>query len=137
MLALSLVAGLALSVAQSSPASSSLIFFRTPSRNINCLATFEHAPSLRCDINSGVKPLPPRPASCDFDWGAGYFLDRTGRARVSCVSDAAASPTAKVVAYGTTWRRAPFTCTSKRIGLRCTNASGHGFFLSRAHSYRF
>jgi hypothetical protein len=39
--------------------------------------------------------------------------------------------------YGAKWSRGGFTCTSKQIGLRCRNRGGHGFFLSRAHSYRF
>ena len=37
----------------------------------------------------------------------------------------------------TTWRRGGFVCASTKAGLRCRNRSGHGFFLSRQHSYRF
>jgi hypothetical protein len=56
---------------------------------------------------------------------------------VTCHGDTAIDPHAPVLAYGKTWRRNGFTCTSKAIGLRCTNTSGHGFFISRARSYRF
>ncbi len=42
-----------------------------------------------------------------------------------------------MIAYGDKWHVGRFTCLSRRIGLRCVNASRHGFFLSRARSYRF
>jgi hypothetical protein len=115
--------------------------FRMPSGNIFCAYESVSGSSsyvdLRCEIRIGVKPLPPRPRSCDFDWGAGYKMNRTGRARVLCISDTVYSPKARVLQYGTTYHRDAFTCTSKTTGLRCTNASGHGFFESREHSYSF
>ena len=61
----------------------------------------------------------------------------SGHAHVSCVSDSVHSPSARVLRYGTTWRRDGFVCRSSRAGLRCRNASGHGFFLSRQHSFAF
>jgi hypothetical protein len=37
-----------------------------------------------------------------------------------------------VLPYGATVRsRTGMTCTSRRVGLTCRNARGHGFFLSR------
>jgi uncharacterized protein DUF6636 len=117
---------------------SEIAFLRTPTGNIMCGLTWGTGPAqLRCDILSGLRPMPPRPASCEFDWGAGYRLNRTGRARVSCVSDSVASRSARVLRYGTTWRRLGFACTSKRTGLTCVNSSKHGFLLSRRHSFRF
>ena len=111
-------------------------FFRMPSKNIYC--TWTSAPAvLRCDILSGVKPLPPRPRSCDFDWGAGFDLTRSGRARILCVSDSVVANSARVLRYGQTWSRGGFTCTSRAIGLRCRSVSGRGFFLSRQRSFRF
>jgi hypothetical protein len=109
-------------------------FFRTPSKNIRC---GYFVAQLRCDIASGLKPLPPKPTSCDFDWGQTYFLTRRGRAVIGCVSDSVSSPSARVLAYGTTWRKGGIVCRSRAIGMRCTNTSGHGFFMSRARSYRF
>ena len=44
---------------------------------------------------------------------------------------------AKVVPYGAKWSRGAFTCLSRKAGLRCHNRGGHGFFLSKKHSYRF
>ena len=56
---------------------------------------------------------------------------------MSCVSDSVHSPTARVLRYGTTWRRDGFVCVSRTSGLRCRNAAGPGFFLSRGHSFAF
>jgi hypothetical protein len=108
-------------------------FFRTPSKNIYCA----YFGSLRCDIRSGLKPKPRRPPGCEFDWGQTLVLGRSGTARVGCVSDSVFDPKARVLAYGTIWRRGGITCVSKTTGLRCFNARNHGFFLSRARSYRF
>ena len=76
-----------------------------PSRNIECAEFTGSRATLRCDIRSGVKPLPPKPASCEFDWGAGYIMGRRGRAHVSCVSDSVHDPSARILRYGTIWRR--------------------------------
>jgi hypothetical protein len=118
-------------------AGAGIVSFRMPSKNIECAEFTGARPTLRCDIRSGLKPLPPKPASCEFDWGAGFVMGRRGRAHVSCVSDSVHSPSARVLRYGTTWRRDGLACRSSRAGLRCRNASGHGFFLSRERSYAF
>jgi hypothetical protein len=114
--------------------------FRTPSGNIGCVYASGQpgaGTSLRCDIRSGLKPKPARPKGCDLDYGDSYELPKTGRTIVVCHGDTAIDPHAHVLAYGKTWRYGGFTCTSKSTGLRCTNRGGHGFFMSRAHSYRF
>ena len=113
--------------------------FRMPSGNVGCMyAKFAGQPAfLRCDILSGIKPLPPKPRACELDWGTAIGLNRTGRARLMCVGDTAYDPRARVLAYGTTWRRNGFTCTSRTTGLRCSNLSGRGFKLSRQRSTRF
>jgi hypothetical protein len=120
-------------------ASAGISHFRTPSGNIQCgYVNFSDSPPfLRCEIRSGVKPLPPKPRTCDFDWGAGYQMGRLGRARVLCISDTIAVQGAPVLKYGRRWSRGGFTCVSRAVGLRCTNRAGHGFFLSRQHSYAF
>jgi uncharacterized protein DUF6636 len=84
-----------------------------------------------------LKPPPSKPKGCTVDWTGGYQVGATGRAQKVCAGDTVLSPTARVVRYGTTWRSGPFTCKSSSSGLRCKNRSGHGFFLSRQHSYRF
>jgi hypothetical protein len=130
------VAALALA---GSAAADLAIPFRTPSGNIGCYYTSNRtlSASLRCDIRTGLKPKPARPAGCALDWGDSYELAPAGRARLTCHGDTAIDPTSKVVRYGTRWSRGGFTCTSRKAGLRCSNRSGHGFFLSRARSYRF
>lgn len=132
---------LVLAVATAASAGTVVVGFRTPSGNIGCEYasgfTTLQGPSLRCDIRSRLKPLPPKPNGCDLDWGDSYEMRTTGRAYVVCHGDTAIDPRNRVVRYGQTWSRTGFTCVSKAIGLRCTNRSGHGFFLSRRHSYRF
>jgi hypothetical protein len=107
-------------------------YFETPSRNIACGWFSGLGGSLRCEIRSLLRPTPPRPASCDVDWGYGLAMGRTGRARVLCAGDTVRrTGSVRILAYGTTWRRGGFRCTSERTGLTCRNASGRGFFLSR------
>lgn len=113
-----------------------LVSFRTPSKNIYCMYDSSYA-YLRCDISSGLRPLPPKPASCEFDWGGSVNMRRSGRSHVGCVSDSVHTPNARVLRYGTTWRRGGFTCTSRSTGLTCRNARGHGWFLSRQRSRLF
>ena len=108
--------------------------FRTPSGNIGC-AYYDGL--LRCDVRDGVKPLPPRPASCQLDWGQGFWLRQHGEARVVCAGDTTQNPTAPVVRYGATWHGGQIACTSTPNGLRCTNADRHGFFISRGEAFRF
>jgi len=114
-------------------ASGPVAAFRTPSGTIGCVSES----SLRCDIRSGVRPRPPRPAACDLDWALGFSMGATGRASVVCAGDTAIEQGARVLRYGTRWSRGSLVCLSRRVGLRCANRSGHGFFLSRGHSYRF
>jgi hypothetical protein len=112
--------------------------FRTPSGNIGCVYMGNLGPaSLRCDIRSGLRPRPPKPSGCDLDWGDSYALDRTGRAHLTCHGDTAILPGARVLRYGSTWKSGGIVCKSRISGLRCHNASGHGFFLSKQRSYRF
>jgi uncharacterized protein DUF6636 len=117
-----------------------VFIFRTPSSNIGCAYDSgpEFAgPSLRCDILSGLKPAPVRPRGCTLDWKYGYRIFPTGKARTVCAGDTTVNPRAKVIRYGHRWRAGGFNCLSRKIGLRCHNRSGHGFFLSKKHSYRF
>jgi len=106
--------------------------FQTPSGSIGCAYEGSY---LRCDVAGGVRPLPPRAKDCSLDWGQGFEMGRTGRATVVCAGDTAlgAGPALR----HTAWRRGGFACTYDPGGLTCTNASGHGFFLSTSRSYRF
>ncbi len=112
----------------------SSFFFHTPSKNIYCGYTNypgQGGPALRCDIRSGLRPLPPKPHGCDTDWSTSLELRPTSRGRVLCAGDSIYNPHARTLAYGETWRGGGFSCTSRASGLTCTNAQRHGFFLSR------
>ena len=128
--------GLVLALLLPASASAKFVFFQTPSHNIGCAYSSSPA-SLRCDIRTGLKPPPSKPKGCQNDWTFGYSVNATGRAHKVCAGDTVFSPSAKVIRYGTTWRGGAFSCKSSTSGLRCKNRSGHGFFLSRAHSFRF
>ncbi len=120
---------------------STLLFFRTPSGNIGCAYSAglpgAQAPTLRCDIRSGLVPRPPRPAGCPLDWGDSLAIRSTGRATGVCHGDTAIDSRAPVLRYGRTWKRGGLACSSRTTGLRCTNSSEHGFFLSRERSTIF
>jgi hypothetical protein len=137
---LALATAFALAIAGGAGATPGIALFRTPSGNIGCVysaAGYGEPASLRCDIRSGLVPKPAKPRGCDLDYGDSYGLDKHGRPTVTCHGDTALDPRAKVLAYGTVWGRDGFRCSSRPTGLRCSNLSRHGFFLSRQHSFTF
>ena len=125
----------ALLAGASAGSASTVLLFRTPTGNIGCAYSVGldgfAAPTVRCDIRSRLRPEPPPPANCRLDSGDSIQIFRLGPATLVCHGDTAIDPSAPVLAYGHTWRRSGLTCVSQRIGLRCFNRSGHGFFLSR------
>ena len=124
-----LVAALAATAAML-PASASAAdpqMWQTPSGNIACAA---FGKQLRCDMRKLGNPAAKQPASCEFDYGKAFGVDRNGkRGKRLCVSDAVGGPGTPTVAYGTTWRRNGFRCRVRKSGVRCTNPGGHGFAL--------
>jgi len=116
-----------------------VISFRTPSANIGCVfaSGFGSPNNLRCDIRSRLRPRPHRPRGCDLDWGDSYEMTANGRVGLTCHGDTAILPSSRVLHYGKRWTHGGFTCKSRASGLTCRNRAGHGFFLSRRHSYRF
>ena len=119
------------------PARGAITFFKTPSGNIGCVWTNEPRSYLRCDILSGLVPPPPRPRGCEFEWRYGLQMNRRGPVRTLCAGDAAFDPSARVLAYGRSWRRGGFSCQSLKAGLVCENADGHGWHLARGFWNRF
>jgi hypothetical protein len=110
------------------------VSFRTPSKNIYCAySSGLGAPAfLRCDIRSKLRPA-PRPHACvEGVYGESVGMTKTAAAHVLCISDTTYNPNARVLAYGTSWARDGFRCSSRASGLTCANSRGHGFFLSRA-----
>jgi hypothetical protein len=136
-----LAAGTLLAAAGSVSASSTVyVSFRTPSGNIGCgYAKFAgETANLRCEIVSGIRPLPAKPRGCtEGVWGRAVGMAPTGRATGYCITDTVMEPGAPVLAYGRTWTRGSFTCASKASGLTCRNRDGHGWLLSRTRSRIF
>jgi hypothetical protein len=119
-------------------AHAAFIRFRAPTGpgTIGCIYSSKRV-NLRCDILSGLNPPPGKPHDCQLDWTYGYQIHRTGRTRMVCAGVEAVDTRANVLRYGHRWKRGGFNCFSSKAGLRCHNLSGHGFFISRRHSYRF
>ena len=66
--------------------------FRTPSNNIHCMAIIDQGKTqpddLVCDISKiASRPLRPKPADCEFDWGQRFVLVPRGNADMGCYSD--------------------------------------------------
>jgi hypothetical protein len=115
---------------------------KTPSKNISCFYVPQRPTThgnLLCNIKQAVytKALQARCIAppTGLDWH-GFTLPDTKRGEVLCTGgimyDARDTPTFVTLAYGKTWRHRGFTCTSRFTGLTCTNAAGHGLFISRA-----
>jgi len=114
------------------PEVGSLTMFRMPSGNIGCAI---RAGGVDCDVAGPTFAPPPRPTSCEGDWGQSVTLDAK-RARFVCATDTPFDPESPVLAYGTQTRAKGYVCSSSREGLRCEHTGGgHGFTLSRS-SYR-
>jgi hypothetical protein len=120
---------LALAVACGAAASAQAERFQSPTRNIGCAITKQ---GVRCDIGERSWDPPPKPRSCELDWGHGLQLRRRGSARFVCAGDTTLG-VGRVLRYGSSIRVGRFRCVSRRKGIRCANSRNrHGFFLSRA-----
>jgi hypothetical protein len=105
------------------------VYFRSPTGNIGC--AFETTTAV-CDIVDKTWSPPPKPATCQYDWGFGVHVKAGRKGEISCASDTALNTSSPVLAYGQKQSRYGFTCESRKDGVRCVHdASGHGFFLSR------
>lgn len=111
--------------------------FVSPSRATICRivvppASEKEQPYIRCDVYGATNTPPPKPASCDSDFGFSFGMSAIGRAGRNCVSDAIADPAkAKKLPYGKTITLGGITCKSRTSGMSCRNRSRHGFTLAR------
>ena len=106
--------------------------FHSPSGNIQCgMSTGEYA-QVRCDLSELTPSYTKPPPDCEFDWGSSFAVDAGGRGYLACVSDAVADPGGVELGYGKSISLGPFTCTSEKSGMECTNLGGHGFLVSKA-----
>ena len=102
--------------------------FRTPSGNIACeldehaaVGSFAGRRTLFCVVFS---------ASSAAHGQRTWLMTTTGRAHVVWIVANIATET-PTLAYGRSWRFEGFRCSSRRVGLTCSNRTGHGYFLSR------
>jgi len=134
-------AAVAASSAAGGSGAQSLSGFRSQSGNIKCyynptaLTSRGYTPALRCSLNRAdyAKTLQHR---CEAgDWH-GFTLTPTKKPLLFCPAGATGEhPVYRTLAYGKSWRRGPFTCTSRVTGVTCRNRTGHGLFISR-QAYR-
>jgi hypothetical protein len=102
--------------------------FVSPSHNIGCVMEER---GVRCDIRDHSWQSPPKPKSCELDYGGGVFVGTKGRAGYVCAGDTTlqAGP---VLGYGESVGKGRFRCTSGEAGMRCVNKrNGHGFLLAK------
>lgn len=102
--------------------------FQLSSGNVFCEVE-ENA--LRCDLVDYSFAKPAQPAGCETDWGHAYSIGARGGTRVLCAGDTVMNRGARRLNYGQRWDGVGVTCHAERTGLRCINAEGHGFELSR------
>jgi len=125
---LAVVAATLALTAPSAPAKSKFKFFQSPSHNIGCVIS---GGGVRCDIRNHQWPTPPKPSTCDVDYGQGVGVGRHDKASFVCAGDTTLDPTSPALGYGERIKAKRFRCTSKQKGMRCVNRrNGHGFFLS-------
>lgn len=121
----------ALGAAASASAATS---FHSPTGNIRCV--IDRTSFTRCDITNRDWSPPPKPKSCEFDWGNSLGLGFRGRGKFLCVSDAVDS--GRKLDYGQSIQRGRFRCRSRMSGMRCVNLrNDHGFALSKQRFRRF
>jgi hypothetical protein len=132
--ALAAVALVIVYVAPANAAKTPLPSFRSPSGNIRCFdAVVLHCQIARADY---AKTLQDRClAGTSVDWH-GFELSAIGKGGITCsggilYNPATQTPHYPMLAYGKTWRRGGFTCTSAVTGVACHNHAGHGLFVSR------
>lgn len=115
---------------QDPAAPAELVMFRSPTANIGCSLSTQGA---RCDIARKSWQPPPKPESCQGDWGVGVRVGPTG-AELVCAGDTVLGE-GDALTYGQSLERGDFRCTSSRNGMRCENGDGQGFTIARA-AYR-
>ena len=115
-------------LAISAASASAFAGFVSPSHNIGCVMDKQY---VRCDIRNHSWQSPPKPQSCDVDYGGGVAVDKSGRAQFVCAGDTTLN-SGPVLAYGDSIHQGRFRCVSKETGMRCVNKrNGHGFLLAK------
>jgi hypothetical protein len=138
------VAALALAVVPAATAGSGtgdVRFFRTAAKDTYCTASFfpgSSPASVSCSSRVPLARPTPKgpPRQCIGDPGNALLVGHRGRARGLCLSQSPfAGPTGRnyvgfhVLRYGKTMAFHGIHChaVSPKLGIRCVNATGHGF----------
>lgn len=125
VLVLSLAAATALTAAFAAQASAKR--FVTEDGNIACIMRSKF---VRCDVYKHKWTAPPKPKSCEFDYGSSLYLDQK-KAGFACVSDA----TGATVEYppGTRFQTGMNVCRLRKNGkVKCKNKDGgYGFAVGK------
>jgi len=116
--------------------------FSSPSGNIHCyLDPKAFAPNgtqqlLTCGLRHADYAMKLQRRCLAGDWH-GFGLRAKTKPTLFCTGNPNYSirPVYSTLAYGKSWTRGRFTCTSRITGVTCRNAGGHGLFISR-QSYR-
>jgi hypothetical protein len=115
--------------------------FRSPSGNIKCyynprgLTSRGFTPVVRCSLDHADYGLKLQHRCKAGDWH-GFTLTPTKKPLLFCPAGATGDhPAYRTLAYGKSWQRGPFACTSRTTGVTCRNRTGHGLFVSR-QAYR-
>jgi len=102
------------------PSPGGYIEFTMPSNNIGCVYRDEEGSGLVLECDR-VAPSYLR-----------VRLFQDGKPKVyRNVGDPSCCGAENYFAYGTSWRKGPFSCSSTKSGLRCNNGD-HGFTLNRS-----
>jgi len=115
------------------------ISFQLPSKNIFCNGSGRDGGAARCDIVVKSYPLPAE-LDCSGTEGGGnsgttLVVLATGPGKWGCPTDSAMWLGAPVLAYGSSRRMGEVSCSSSQLGVKCENADGHGFFMSKTRAY--
>lgn len=134
MIALCLLAGAML---PNAAMADDYLAFHSPSGNIQCAIMTGDYAQARCDMSALSPTYRQAPDNCEFDWGSSFAVDAGGSGYLACVSDSVADPGGVELGYGKSISLGPFTCTSEKSGMECSNLGGHGFKLSKAKQKLF
>lgn len=108
------------------------IAFRSPTGNIHCAIMTGYTSIVRCDLDQLTPSYRNRPHDCEQDWGNAFEVGPGGGGYLPCHGDTVSDPSAFTLGYGRSITLGPFTCTSRKTGMTCTNAQGHGFQIAKA-----
>ena len=109
--------------------------FQTPSGNIACAADDD---AIRCDISEFTYAPPPKPASCELDWGGALEVEQDGSVSFLCAGDTVASPEHPKAPAGTSVAIGGAVCAVEDRSVRClAEGTDGGLFLSPQRYQRF